>query len=268
MSRFLTPKEISLLALISVYSEAAVPADGILPVLRFLAIHIGTDPTRDSPDGPKQNRFQKARDHIDLIKSIKAFETLLQPFAAAVGLPGRRLWDLFLAKLWAIDSLDALHRFFEQLPGLLATKDDIRRLVESDEGASSTARIPLTIHSPLALFVRRAHLEFSRFQFSDSSSLWKDFIVYRQPTSGAWAKRNPTSGLGLMGFDTVLEDTRPDWGRGASEIESIAYGDLGTCPVPVSVNCLDNLLEFQVAQMQSKGVPSCFVQVPVADRQL
>lgn len=256
MSRFLTPKELSLLALISVYSEAAVPADGILPVLRFLAIHTGADPTRDSPNGPKDNRFQKAQDDIDLIQSIKAFETLLHPFSAAVGLPGRRLWDLFLAKLWAIDSLDALHHFFEQLPTLLATKEDIRRMAEPEEGATATTKIPLTAHSPLALFIRRAHLEFFRFHFSDASNLWKDFIVYRQPTAPAWVRRNPASGL--TGFDKVLEETKLDWGQGAAAIESIAYGDLGTSPVPVSINSLDNLLEFQVAQMQSKPPSSSF----------
>ncbi|CAN8100104.1 unnamed protein product [Discula destructiva] len=256
MSRFLTPKEISLLALISVYSEAAVPADGVLPVLSFLAGHIGIDSTKDSPSGAKENRFQKAQDDIDLIQSIKAFETLLQPFSAAVGLPGRRLWDLFLAKLWAIDSLDALHRFFEHLPALLATNEDLRQMAEPEESASSTNRIPLTIHSPLALFVRRANLEFSRFQFSDASSLWKDFIVYRQPTAGAWARRNPASTS--KGFDNVLETTRSSWGQGSVDIEFITYGDLATLAVPVSINGLDNLLEFQVAQMQKYGlrVPS------------
>lgn len=254
MSRFLSPKEISLLALISVYCEAAVPADGILPVLDFLARHTGTDSTRDSLNLPKETRFRKAQDDIDLIQSIKAFETLLQPFPAAVGLPGRRLWDLFLTKLWAIDSLDAMHLFFEQLPALLANKDDIRQMVESEEGATTT-RIPLAIHSPFALFVRRAHLEFSRIQFSDASSLWKGFIVYRQPTAAACFRRNPA--LISSRLDKVLEDSGSDWGEGAAALESIAYGDLPSFHVPVSVNSLDNLIEFQVAQMQSKSVPFC-----------
>lgn len=254
MSRFLMPKEISLLALISVYCEAAVPSDGILPVLTFLARHIGTESTRDSPNLTKEDRFQKAQDDINLIQSIKAFETLLQPFPAAVGLPGRRLWDLFLAKLWAIDSLDALHHFFEQLPSLLANKDDIRRMVEPEEGAT-TNRIALTIHSPFALFVRRAHLEFSRIQFSDASNLWKGFLVYRQPTATAWIRRNPASASSRI--DKFLEDSGSDWGGGAADLESIAYGDLTSFNVPVSVNCLDNMIEFQVAQMQSKSIWHC-----------
>lgn len=250
MSRFLGPRDIGLLQLISIYSEAAVPSDGLLPVLHFLARHIGTDLNRDSPDA--DSRFRKAQDDIDLVKSIKAFETLLQPFSAAVGLPGRRLWDLFLAKLWAIDSLDALHHFFDQLPSLLATKEDTRLMLEPEEGASIT-RIPLTLHSPFALFVRRAQLEFSRLPFSDASNLWKDFIVYRQPTAAAWMRRKPSSSSGH--FDKVLEISEPDWGQGAASLESITYGDLSNARVPVSANCLDNLIEFQVAQMQSESKP-------------
>lgn len=249
MSRFLSPKEISLLALISVYCEAAVPADGILPVLNFLARHTGADSIGEITNLPKENQFQKAQDDIDLVQSIKAFETLLQPYHTAVGLPGRRLWDRFLAKLWTIDSLDALHQFFDDLPSLLANKDDIRQMVEPEEGATVT-RIPLTIHSPLALFVRRAHLEFSRIQFSDVSSLWKGFIVYRQPTAASWFRRNPSQTS--RRFDKVLEDSASDWGEGAGALEAIAYGDLPSIHVPVSVNCLDNLIEFQVAQMQSE----------------
>lgn len=249
MSRFLGPRDIGLLQLISIYCEAAVSSDGILPVLGFLARHIGTDLKTDSPS--PQSRFQKAHDDIDLIKSVKAFETLLQPFHAAVGLPGRRLWDLFLAKLWAIDSLDALHQFFDQLLALLANKDDIRQMVEPEEGAATT-RIPLTIHSPLALYVRRAQLEFNRLHFSEASNLWKDFIVYRQPTAAAWQRRNPSPGT--CRFDKVLEIGALDWGEGAASIESIAYGDLYDAHVPVSANGLDHLIEFQVVQMQSEYI--------------
>lgn len=262
MSRFLSPRDIGLLQLISIYCEAAVSSEGLLPVLHFLARHMGTDLDRDSPDA--DSRFRRAQDDIDLVRSIKAFETLLQPFSAAVGLPGRRLWDLFLAKLWAIDSLDALHQFFDQLPSLLATKEDTRRMVEPEEGASiSITRIPLTLHSPFALFVRRAQLEFSRLPFSDASTLWKDFIVYRQPTAAAWMRRNPSSNG--CHFDKVLEISEPDWGEGAASLESIAYGDLSNARVPVSANSLDSLIEFQVAQMQSESRPGWHHSMRVAN---
>lgn len=249
MSRFLMPSDIGLLVLVELYTEGAVPGDGIIPVLSFLASHTGTDVNKDLP-GP-QGLWQKAQDDIDLVKSIKTFESLLLPFSAAVGLPGRRLWDLFLSKLWAIDSLDALHGFFDRRSSLLATKEDIQHMVEPEPGAQ-TSRIPLLGNSPLALFVRRAQLEFNRLQFSDASNLWKDLIVYRQPTTAAWARRKPYSSP--VRFDKVLDICGQDWGEGAASIESIAYGDLSSSHIAVSAYCLDRLIEFQVAQMQSKYV--------------
>lgn len=246
-SHFLTPKEISLLALLTIYCEAAVPSDGILPVLNFIARHTGTDVTGDASS--PQSRFQKVQDDIDLIKSIKAFDTLLQPFPAAIGLPGRRLSDIFVAKLWAIDSLDALHQFFDQLPSLLATKEDIRRMVEPEEGITSV-RIPLMPNSPFALFARRAHLEHSRLPFANAANLWKDFVVYRQPTAAAWVRRNPLSNSCC--FDKVLEMSEEQWGDHAPSVANVVYGDLSTARIPVSANALDGLIEFQVSQMQSK----------------
>lgn len=255
MSRFLMPSDIGLLVLVELYTEGAVPGDGIIPVLSFLASHTGTDVNKDLP-GP-HGLWQKAQDDIDLVKSIKIFESLLLPFSAAIGLPGRRLWDLFLSKLWAINSLDALHGFFERRASLLATKEDIQHMVDPEPGAQ-TSRIPLLSNSPLALFVRRAQLEFHRLQFSDASSLWKDLIVYRQPTAPAWVRRNPSSGP--VRFDKVLDICGQEWGDGAVSIESIAYGDLSSSDTPVSAHCLDRLIEFQVAQMQSKCVPCHILQ--------
>lgn len=253
MSRFLMPSDIGVLALVELYTEGAVPSGAIIPVLSFLASHTGIDITKDSSN--PQGRWQKAHDDILLANSVKAFETLLHPFPAAVGLPGRRLRDLFLGKLWAIDSLDALHGFFDSLPMLLATKEEIRCMVEPEDGPQTT-RVPLMSNSPLAMFVRRAHLEFNRLHFEDASNLWKDFIVYRQPTASAWVRRKPSSSP--VHFDKVLDLGASEWGEGATSIESITYGDLSATRVSASVHCLDRLIEFQVAQMQKYGlrVPS------------
>ncbi|KAJ0123432.1 naphase-promoting complex protein [Diaporthe amygdali] len=249
MSRFLMPSDLGLLVLVELYTEGAVPSDGIIPVLSFLASHTGTDVNKNIP-GP-HGLWQKAQDDIDLARSIKTFESMLLPFSAAVGLPGRRLWDLFLSKLWAIDSLDALHEFFDSRSSLLATKEDIQQMVDPEQGAQ-TSTVPLLPNSPLALFVRRAQLEFSRLQFSDASNLWKDLIVYRQSTASAWMRRNPSSSP--VRFDKVLDICEQDWGLGAASIESIAYGDLNSSHVPVSTHFLDRLIEFQVAQMQRYGL--------------
>lgn len=252
MSRFLMPSDIGLLVLVELYTEGAVPGDGIIPILSFLASHTGTDINKGLP-GP-HGLWQKAQDDIDLVRSIKTFESLLLPFSAAVGLPGRRLWDLFLSKLWAIDSLDALHEFFDSRSSLLATKEDIEHMVDPEQGAQ-TSRVPLLPISPLALFVRRAQLEFNRLQFSDTSNLWKELIVYRQSTASAWMRRNPSSSP--VRFDKVLDICEQDWGAGAASIETIAYGDLSSSCPPVSAHFLDRLIEFQVAQMQSKSISRC-----------
>lgn len=261
MSRFLMPSDIGLLVLIALYTEGAVPSSAIIPVLSFLASHTGIDPAknRSSP----QSRWQKAQDDIHLVNSVKAFETLLLPFPAAVGLPGRRLWDLFLAKLWAVDSLDALHDFFDSQLALLATKEDVRLMVEFGDGAQSSS-FPLMSNSPLAMFARRAHLEFNRLHFEDASSLWKGFIIYRQPTAPTWTRRNSLSSPAR--FDKVLDDSESDWGEGAHTIESIAYGDLGAFRVSASAHCLDKLIEFQVAQMQSESARAPCVLEPFPNR--
>ncbi|KAI3398622.1 hypothetical protein diail_8970 [Diaporthe ilicicola] len=249
MSRFLMPSDIGLLVLVELYTEGAVPGDGIIPVLSYLASHTGTDVNKDPPS--PQGQWQKAQGDIDLASSIKTFEALLLPFSAAVGLPGRRLWDIFLSKLWAIDSLDALHEFFDRRFSLMATKEDIQHMIDPEQGAQSS-RVPLLPNTPLALFVRRACLEFNRLQFSDASTLWKDLIVYRQATASAWMRRNPSSSP--VRFDKVLDICEEDWGTGAASIESIAYGDLSSSRLPVSAHFLDRLIEFQVAQMQRYGL--------------
>ncbi|KUI72755.1 Anaphase-promoting complex subunit 5 [Cytospora mali] len=253
MSRFLMPSDVGLLALVELYTEGAVPSGAIIPVLSFLASHTGIDSSKDSSN--PQSRWQRAQDDIHLVNSVKAFEALLLPFPAAVGLPGRRLWDLFLAKLWTVDSLDALHEFFDSQPALLATKEDIRYMVEPD-GGPQPSRIPLMSNSPLAMFIRRMNLEFNRLHFEDASSLWKDFIAYRQPTTPAWTRRNPSSSP--VSFDQVLRVSEQEWGEGTLSIESIAYGDVTASRVSASVHCLDRLIEFQVAHMQKYGlrVPS------------
>lgn len=255
------PSDMGLLALVALYTEGAVPSAGIIPVLSFLASHTGVDSAKESSS--PQACWQKAQDDIHLVNSVKAFETLLLPFPAAIGVPGRRLWDLFVAKLWAIDSLDALHEFFDTQATLLATKDEIRLMVEPEDGVQST-RVPLMSNSPLAMFVRRAHLEFNRLHFEDASNLWKDFIVYRHPTASAWTRRKPSSSPAR--FDSVLDISEPDWGEGAPSIEFIAYGDLSSVRASASVHCLDGLIEFQVAQMQSESTCGRCYPRPSADK--
>ncbi|KPA35177.1 anaphase-promoting complex subunit 5, partial [Fusarium langsethiae] len=68
-------------------------------------------------------------------------------------MPGRRLWDQFLGKLWDINSLDALHNFFDNLFGMLAkTKEERKRLAELGQPVEEEEGIKLSPNSPFGTF--------------------------------------------------------------------------------------------------------------------
>lgn len=256
MARYITPSKIGLLALIELYVEEAVPNDAIIPVLSFLASHIldsDLQSTTTSAPGGAANRWQRAERSIGLVVSVKDFEDLLLPFPAVDRLPGRRLWDRFLEKLWGIDSLDALQEFFSRRPHVLArTRDELRRMAELGEQPPSG--ILLARNSPLGAFVRKAVLEFTRLQFHHSVELWKALVNYRQPTVSYWKRRNPQ--CGRLSFDSVLMEGQHEWGAFTDGIAVTAYGGMlmgaEDDALPVSTDDVESLLEFQIDQIQSK----------------
>ncbi|CCC08767.1 hypothetical protein SMACR_05407 [Sordaria macrospora] len=260
MARYLTPAKIGLLALIELYAEEAVPNDAIIPVLSFLASHIldsdlqSTTSTSTPGAGAAANRWQRAERSIGLVVSVKDFENLLLPFPAVDRLPGRRLWDRFLEKLWGIDSLDALQEFFSLRPRVLArTREELRRMAEAREEPPSG--ILLARNSPLGAFVRKAVLEFTRLQFHHSAELWKAFVKYRQPTVAYWRRRNPQ--CGRLSFDSVLMEGQHEWGPFTDGIAVTAYGGMlmgqEDDALPVSTDDVESLLEFQIDQIQKYG---------------
>ncbi|KAK4177535.1 putative anaphase-promoting complex subunit 5 [Triangularia setosa] len=268
MSRFLTPAKIGLLALIELYVEGAVPNEGIIPVINFLASNlVDCDLSSQSPGNlTPADRWKKAESTLRLVVSIEDFETLLSPLSAADKLPGRRLWDRFLEKLWGIDSLHGLHEFFAAVPGLLCrTKEELRRLgleEAEDEGQVVGRGVRLGRNSPFGAFVRRAHVEFVRLRFEGVTELWKVFVRYRQPTAGYWTRRHPQYG-GRLSFDQVLMEGEQEWGgRETDELAVVAYGRM-LLPVvggggngealPVSSDDVEGLLEFQIEQIQKYG---------------
>ncbi|KAK4674438.1 APC5 protein [Podospora pseudopauciseta] len=280
MARFLTPAKIGLLALIELYVEGAVPNEGIIPVINFLASNlIDCDlSTAQSPNSNSNNnknltpadRWKKAESTLRLVTSIKDFETLLSPLAAADKVPGRRLWDRFLEKLWGLDSLHKLHEFFAAIPGLLCrTKEELRRLGLEDAEGELGGRTRLGRNSPFGAFVRRAHVEFVRLKFERVMELWRVFVRYRQPTAGYWARRHPQHG-GRLSFDQVLTEGEEEWGqKETGELAVVAYGRMllpavgllargegwmeGGETLPVSSDDVEGLLEFQIEQIQKYG---------------
>ncbi|KAL2689360.1 hypothetical protein Neosp_003413 [[Neocosmospora] mangrovei] len=257
MARFLNPAKIGLLVLVELYVEGAVPSDAILPVLSFVHDHL-TDFAPKSASADQAERWGKAERTVSLIISIKDFEKLLGSYPFLMGMPGRRLWDQFLGKLWAINCLDALHDFFDHLSRLLAkTKEERQRLAEVGHPVEDEGGVKLTPNSPFGTFVRRSRLEYHRLRFHDCTELWKNFVRYRQPTAQYMKRKIP--GFGRMSFDNVLlMGEQEDWDhQSVMDLASVAYGDMLTgdqsSTVPVSADDIGSLLEFQIEQVQKYG---------------
>ncbi|KAG6021285.1 hypothetical protein E4U41_002531, partial [Claviceps citrina] len=247
MARYLTPAKVGLLALVELYTEEAVPSDAVLPVLSFITSHLMDHDSTD-PSASQETRWAKAERTFSLVITIKDFEKLLASYPLLTGIPGRKLWDQFLRKLWDINSLDALNDFFDRIMWMLG------RGKQAEE--EQDAKMKLSRHSPLGAFVRRARLEYQRLRFHDCTDLWKAFVRYRQPTANYLKRKNPN--LSRLSFDNVLLlGERDDWDPGSvSALAAVAYGDMLTGDesgtVPVSTNDIGCLLEFQIEQMQSE----------------
>lgn len=261
MARFLNPAKIGLLVLVELYVEGAVPSDAILPVLSFVHGHL-TDFAPQSVSADQAERWGKAERSVSLIISIKDFEKLLGSYPFLMGMPGRRLWDQFLGKLWAINCLDAMHDFFDHLSRLLIkTKEERQRLAEVGIPIEDEGGVKLTPTSPFGTFVRRSRLEYHRLRFHDCTELWKSFVRYRQPTAQYMKRKLP--GFGRMSFDNVLlMGEQEDWDhQNVMDLASVAYGDMLTgdqsSTVPVSADDIGSLLEFQIEQVQSECNPRC-----------
>lgn len=253
MSRFLNPAKVGLLALIELYVEKAVPTVAMIEVLSFITSHlIDNDISRSSDTG---NHWKKAECTVNLVVSIASFEKLLSSHTAASGMPGRSLWYAFLDKLWKINSLDALHSFFEHRSDLLVkTKDETRRDAEIGVEQPGPEAIILSRNSPFGAFIRRSQLEFTRLRFHDTFELWKDFVKYRQTTAAYYRKKTPS--FQRLSFDNVLLESEDAWGVGTEAIAGVAYGDMlrddPSSTLPVSTDDIEKLLEFQIEQMQSE----------------
>ncbi|GAO19658.1 hypothetical protein UVI_02005990 [Ustilaginoidea virens] len=254
MAHYLTPAKIGLLALLELYAEEAVPSDAVLPVLSFIISHI-LDRGSTNPPSSQEARWAKAERTVSLVVSIKDFERLLASHQILMGLPGRRLFDHFLHRLWAINSLDALNGFFGKIANMLAkTKQEHPRDGQATSGGMEP-RIKFSRNSPFGVFIRRSRLEYQRLRFHDCTELWKAFVRYRQPTAPYLRRKDPN--FGRLSFDNVLLlGEQEDWSsESVSALAAVAYGDMltgdETSTIPVSTDDVESLLEFQIEQMQN-----------------
>ena len=239
MSRYLTPPKIGFLALISLYTESVVPSAATIPVLSFLITHVL--PTISTTS-------EKITNNEGSTISIEGFQKVTAPLSS--GIPGRTVWDLLLNRLWKINSLDGLHAFFDGLVHLLhktPAEEEEQRLNAAGVDPNPN-RIRLSRVSPLGAFVRRAEIEFTRLQFHDANTIWKDFVAYRASTLAQWKKRNPSAGP--ASFDVNLQSDHPFM---TDAVAGLVYDfggeDVKKKPVVSTVD-VEKLLDHQVERMQ------------------
>lgn len=239
MSRYLTPFRIALLNLIIVYSEGMVPFSASTSILSFIVSYL-------LPAYSTSKERERGIPQSNLIFSVERLQRATIDHPSVI--PGRTVWDLLLNSLWAINSLDALHAFFDDLPSLLEYS-----IEEGSRGIGGLdlhppKRMLLSRTSPLGTFVRRAQLEFTRLQFHDGISLWKALILFRNPSLRLWKRRHP--GAGSHTFDSNLQTDSIDAGR---KLGGPVYGDLvddTSKDVQTSTDDMEKLLDYQVSRMQ------------------
>ncbi|KAL2860197.1 anaphase-promoting complex subunit 5-domain-containing protein [Aspergillus pseudodeflectus] len=242
MSRYLTPSKVALLCLVHIYTEGVVPNSSAIHVLSFIVAYLSSVGAGDTP--PSSEAWTKQHS-----VSIKDLEDALITQPSSI--PGRSIWDLFLRKLWSIDSCDALEVFFTEISTTLA-KTREEQIRERDAGlAPETNCMRLSRCSPLGAFVRRAQLEFTRLQFHDSVNLWKGFVKYRLSTYRTWARKNPSDeqpSVDINLLDLGLETN--------SRLAQVAYGHIEHDEEDdryVSTKEVERLLEFQIGELQRFG---------------
>lgn len=251
MARYLNPAKLCLLVLVELYAEDVVPADAVLPILSFISTHIVD--RYDSTGRPEEgSHWRQAESTVSLVISIKDFERLLGSYPFLMGMPGRRLWDQFLDRIWGINSLDELHQFFARLHSLIAKTKEERKRETGQSSPEPEEGIKFSRNSPFGAYIRRAESEFQRLRFHDGAELWKAFVRYRQPTAQQWKRKTPR-----LTFDNVLlTGEQGGWDNATTTtLAAVVYGDMlsgdESSTLPVSTDDIQSLLEFQIAHLQS-----------------
>nr|DAB41630.1 TPA_exp: anaphase promoting complex protein 5 [Thielaviopsis paradoxa] len=292
--RLLTPAKVALLVLIDMYVDNEIPCTAHRPVLEFLTLHtmnIDLPLLRHKLSPAKAqahvSRIRTVEATVEIVASVAVFQQLLLPLASkATGTgtgtgtgnsPAHSLWDVFLQRLWKVNSLNEMHVFIATRPRRLlrqwtdastaAADDEPESDAEPGDQPQSSAvlrprrRLRLTANSPFGQFVRTCRVDLQRQTFQQTAQLWQAFITYRQPTAGQMRAAAPLRGR--FAFDGVLDDAAPTedgGGWAADEVRALAdvvYGDMlrgdVTEGVAVSTSDIENLIDFQVQRMHSFG---------------
>lgn len=246
MTRYLTPSKVGLLALISIYADGVVPNEATIPVLAFLVSFL-------LPSDPSDRIAQIVSTSQNHVIPIDRFRDVLSPLASSK--PGRTIWDLFLDTIWSLDCCDALDTFITGISSLVArTREQQKKDLEN--GITPDAdRMLFSRASPLGVFIRRVHLEYTRIQFHDTVGLWQNFIAYRLSTKKAWEKRNTSDQRSILDVNLSYLQIDDD-----SKLAQVMYRELSPPQAHedyheesgFSTQDVERLLEFQVGEMQRR----------------
>nr|DAB41636.1 TPA_exp: anaphase promoting complex protein 5 [Thielaviopsis musarum] len=290
--RLLTPAKVALLVLIDMYVDNEIPCAAHRPVLEFLTLHImNIDlPFLRHKLLPKKtqvhvSRIRTVEATVEIVASVSVFQEVLSRLLWKVAGDGttHSLWDVFLQRLWKVNSLNEMHVFIATRPRrLLRQWSDATTAAaaaaDGDEPASDSEpgdqpavlrprrRLRLAANSPFGQFVRTCRVDMQQQKFQQTAQLWQAFITYRQPTAAQMRAMAPQ--MGKYGFDGVLDGANEvEDGWAAEHVKALAgvvYGDMlrgdVTEGVAVSTSDIENLIDFQVQRMHSFG---CRVPVEI-----
>lgn len=232
VSRYLTPSRISLLALIAMYCDDYVPADGRVPVLRFITARLLP------PHPSKRKKALNVSDSVSM--TLEDFRKALSPFKKPDH--AKNLWEEFVVIMWKISNLDLLFDFFKSLPCLFGSRD--KQFADDEQTVLSKTSL-------IGTFVRRSTLEYERLNFQDSVRLWQNYQRFRAPSSPPGRLFVRTDADIDTDLNVLDMDRRPNGQILSILAKEEREDDQGASNV-VSLIDVEKLLAFQIERMQSK----------------
>nr|AYN77765.1 anaphase promoting complex subunit 5 [Berkeleyomyces basicola] len=270
--RFLTPAKVGFLVLIDMYVNNAIPNECHHAILDFLTLHLMGIDLQQLQHKASAKRFRSefgrmrsVEATVSVVASMSVFEELLNELPSS--LENHSLWEIFLLKMWAINSLNEMnvfvlgcprrlmHRFTEtNVPDTLLDEsesdqesgdDSDSKSGEDDETQKLPKKLRLSPNSPIGVFVRECRSEILKQNFMHTGQLWQAFISYRQPTVPLIRRLQP--GMGKYCFDDVLGGESETWlPEDVGALAGVTYGDMltgeTTDGVPISMHDLERLV--------------------------
>lgn len=238
MARFLTPSKIATLLLIQLYCERAISDSGFTATLELIAKLIL----------PTSNEGQK---HFD--GEYESFNSVLQSVSKIETStdPGQTVYDVFIERLWKLDSFDRLDSFISWFPSVLSPDREVL-LKERELGLTIKHDGWISKASPIGAYIRRCVLEYVRLHFHDCMTLWTDFVAHQQhakslhteTSAGEWPISVRSSDLGEWKSHPSLATANSG---------QLNHGSHEHHLLTIDTHDVTKLLEFQIAEMQTSG---------------